>query len=141
MKDARAGEKNVGGCSWPGGTAAAGVAIGLRTLDDLFRRARNEILERGFEDEGAGCGVYQAREARTLEESARARARARAHAASAPAHPQVGCYTVSTWAQSITRLNSCVFVLEVCRRRAKAAWPLAKRNAPGPLRLPHSTIT
>ena len=37
MKDARAGEKNVGGCRWPGGTAAAGVAIGLRTLDDLFR--------------------------------------------------------------------------------------------------------
>ena len=77
MKDARAGEKNVGGCSWPGGTAAAGVAIGLKTLNNLFARARNEINERGFEDEGARCGVYQARSARA--QRARERVRTRAH--------------------------------------------------------------
>ena len=62
--DARAGAKNGGG-KWPGGSAAAGVAVGLRTLEELFAQARGEINTLGFEDDPDGSGprngVYHVR--------------------------------------------------------------------------------
>ena len=67
--------KNVGGCSWPGGTAAAGVAIGLKTLNNLFARARNEAQpSEALQDEGAHTRCLPGAKARARK-SERARAR------------------------------------------------------------------